>query len=154
MFGGTAHAEQIRKFTDLEVKAVKQETPDVRRVTFALPDASAPLGFSPISAVMLKANIPGQDKPLMKPYNPVFHTTPGEFSVCVKKYANAKMGTAVHALSPGDRMAVKFGWQQFPYQANTFAKIGCIAGGTGEWHDFCPDPTSFSFPHRSCTCQV
>ena len=60
MFGGTAHAEQIRKFTDLEVKAVNQETPDVRRVTFKLPDSSAPLGFSPISAVMLKANIPGE----------------------------------------------------------------------------------------------
>lgn len=133
IFGGlhTTHTEQIRKFTKLEVIKATQETADVKRVTFRLPDGSATLGFSPISAVMIKANIEGSEKPVMKPYNPVFHSTPGEFSVCVKRYPEGKMGTAVHALSPGDHIDVKFGWQQFDYTPNKFSNIGCIAGGTG-----------------------
>jgi NAD(P)H-flavin reductase len=139
--GGIAHAEtirvgnnknvqQIRQFENLSVKSVIQETPNVKRVVFHLPDKSIPLGFSAISAVMLKADRPeGLEKATMKPYNPVFHSTPGEFSVCVKKYPNSKMGTVVHALAPGDQLAVKFGWQQFDYQPNKFGKIGMIAGG-------------------------
>ena len=122
---------QIREFTSLKVKAVNQETPNVKRVTFELPDRADKIGFQAISAVMLQADV-GAAKPMAKPYNPVLNGTPGEFSVCVKRYGEtARMGSAVHALQEGDSLDVKFGWRQFAYKANKYEKVGCIAGGTG-----------------------
>lgn len=127
----TAGPTQIPEFTKLTVKKVVQETPDVKCITFALPDRSRCMGIEAISTVMVKAQVAGEAQPIMKPYNPFAHC-PGEFSLCVKKYGdNAKMGGAIHGLNVGDSIEVKFGWQQFPYKANQFKEISCIAGGTG-----------------------
>mmetsp|Transcript_13789 Transcript_13789/g.19646 ORF Transcript_13789/g.19646 Transcript_13789/m.19646 type:complete len:304 (+) Transcript_13789:13-924(+) len=119
---------QIPDFTPVTVLSAETETSDVKRVTFALPDKTRPLGHEAISAIMLKTQV--GDTPVMKPYNPVGNKD-GEFTLCVKKYSGAKMGSAVHRLVVGDTFLAKFGWQQFPYKANQFKQIAAIAGGTG-----------------------
>jgi len=112
------------------VRHALPETPDVKKVTFELPDADFPLGLRPISAVMTKAVVNGEE--VMRPYNPISSPDAnGTFSLCVKKYEKAKMGGAIHALREGDEFEVKFGWRQFPYEPNMFKRVNLVAGGTG-----------------------
>lgn len=125
-----ASSTQIKDFTKLKVKSTVQETHNVKRVTFELPDLDRPLAAPAISAVMVKKE--GEGKPIMKPYNPINQLGNGEFSLCVKKYSCcAKMGGYIHDLEEGDMVEVKYGWRQFQYQANQYKNVACIAGGTG-----------------------
>lgn len=73
----------------------------------------------------------GECKPVVRPYNPIDPEQKGSFTLLVKKYEGGKMGSHLHALSPGDVLEAKGPNRQWQFEAGKFAEYGMIAGGTG-----------------------
>lgn len=64
-------------------------------------------------------------------YNPLDANEDGTLTLLVKKYKDAKMGTALHALKPGDEVEASGPNQQWTFEEGKYQNIGMIAGGTG-----------------------
>lgn len=53
------------------------------------------------------------------------------FTLLVKKYPGSKMGTALHALKPGDTVEAKGPNIQWAWSKGKYSEYGFVAGGTG-----------------------
>lgn len=125
-------------FTPLKCVRNQQLTHNVRKITLALPnDQSTPSWTTkvPIANVLVAASFPDantqETKQLAKPYNPIEIDEPGSLTLVVKRYADARLGGALHALQPGDSVLVKEGCKQWAFEAGKYKRYGIVAGGTG-----------------------
>lgn len=83
------------------------------------------------SAVVVRAPIGEDGKPVVRPYTPLAGDDKGHFDLLVKKYEAGKMSKHIHELKLGESLEVKGPIAKIPYQPNKWKKIGMIAGGTG-----------------------
>lgn len=69
---------------------------------------------------------------ISRPYNPISFCDSGvTLTLLVKRYPEAKMGTALHTLKPGESVDVKGPNQQWKFEAGKHQHYGFVAGGTG-----------------------
>jgi len=73
-----------------------------------------------------------QEGSINKPYNPIGGVSGATLTLLVKRYgAEAKMGSALHALSPGEQVDLKGPNQQKKLEVGKYQHYGFVAGGTG-----------------------
>eukprot|EP01064_Diplonema_japonicum_P027679 TRINITY_DN4053_c0_g1_i5.p1 TRINITY_DN4053_c0_g1~~TRINITY_DN4053_c0_g1_i5.p1 ORF type:complete len:296 (+),score=45.11 TRINITY_DN4053_c0_g1_i5:749-1636(+) len=113
----------------LELK--KQHTKDSVLLRFQLPSVHGRMGGNVASFVLLRYK-DTDGKYVVRPYTPVSMDWEfGHFDLLVKKYPDGKMGNHLDGLKIGDRIEVKGVLPKLEVQANDYAKIGLIAGGSG-----------------------
>ena len=122
-------------FKEFTLKEIKPYNHDSSILVFELPDGTAS-GLSTASAVLLKAageGLKGSDgKEVIRPYTPISTPeTKGHIDFLIKRYEDGNMSKHATALKTGDKLAIKGPIPKFPYKANEFEEIACIAGGTG-----------------------
>merc|ERR1711939_321811 len=73
------------------------------------------------------------EKPIARPYNPLsVRSHQSTVTLLVKKYGCcAKMGSALHALKPGESVELKGPNQQWSFVTGQHSSYGFVAGGTG-----------------------
>mmetsp|Transcript_51347 Transcript_51347/g.154282 ORF Transcript_51347/g.154282 Transcript_51347/m.154282 type:complete len:313 (-) Transcript_51347:374-1312(-) len=109
-----------------------QHTHNTRLVTLKLPsDWNA--ARTPVANVLVKTDIEGEAKPVVRPYNPLSAKSEDEVTLLVKKYGeDAKMGTKLHELAVGESILVKGPNMQWSLpDAGAVERYTFIAGGTG-----------------------
>jgi len=115
------------------LKCIRNEphTHDTHKVTFAY---SGTWTAAPVCNILFKRGgdpIPPDTEPVTRPYNPI-STEPGDITLCVKRYGDeAKMGSFMHTLKPGEEIEAKGPNPQWTWQKGKFTNYGMIAGGTG-----------------------
>lgn len=147
-----------KEFTRLKCVASEQHTHDTKKITFALPEGSETASWSSTGAI---ANVlfrkdryvkpakadkvpcpcpqcqteeepPKKDDRVIRPYNPISTEANGSFTVLVKKYGeNAKMGSIMHDMQPGDTIQAKGPNVQWQWEQGKYSKYGMVCGGTG-----------------------
>ena len=119
------------RFHDLEIAAVRSQTPDAVAITFAIPDdLSDAFAFTPGQYLTLRAEIDGED--MRRSYSicsPL--SDAGRRTVGVKRIADGRFSGFAQGLKPGDRIQV------MPPQGRFTAEIGgshdylLMAAGSG-----------------------
>lgn len=127
----TLRAAVFKPFKLIEVETLNYNT---RLFRFAIPPLNgAPAGLGlPIGRhVSVRAVIDGQK--VVRPYTP---TSPpeqvGSFDLVLKRYQMGKISKFMFdELKVGDSMEVRGPTGRFKYSANRYARIGCVAAGSG-----------------------
>jgi len=102
---------------------------DTRKISFEKPNGWVD-PVDPIVNVLLRT--PSPEGPAVRPYNPIVIPSSGVITLLVKRYGqDAKMGSAVHALAPGDEIDMKGPNRQWQYPKGKYEHYGFVAGGTG-----------------------
>jgi len=101
-------------------------THDVRKITFQMPQPGRWTAGGPIVNMLVQAT-----PELKRPYNPLSTDENGSFTLLVKRYENAKMGTVLHELPVGGTIEVKGPNQQWTYKQGDVKHFALVAGGTG-----------------------
>ncbi|KGF68143.1 ferredoxin reductase [Hoeflea sp. BAL378] len=119
------------RFHDLEIAAVRKQTPDAVAITFAIPeDLSDAFAFTPGQYLTLRATVDGED--MRRSYSicsPLDDT--GRRTVGVKRIADGRFSSFAQGLKKGDRIQV------MPPQGRFTARIGgshdylLLAAGSG-----------------------
>lgn len=74
----------------------------------------------------------GEDEPIIRYYTPTSSNDDlGHFDLVIKVYPKGKMSKHIDTMKIGDELEVAGPKGEFIYKANTFSKIGMLAGGTG-----------------------
>lgn len=112
----------------------RYESHDTRRFTFALDGEAQQLNLPPGSCILCKfsdANDNGKD--VVRPYTPLTTNddAPGRFEIMVKRYPRSKMGTHIHTMRPGEKLAMKGPFRKYQFKTNEKKHIGMLAAGTG-----------------------
>jgi len=68
---------------------------------------------------------------IARPYNPLSADSGSKITLLVKKYPDAKMGTKLHSLKPGETVEVRGPNQQWTFDQGKYSHYGMVAGGTG-----------------------
>lgn len=136
--GGLVRNEGLDSSTFVRLKCLRNEaaTHNVRKITLQLPHGEVRwTALLPIANVVVGATFQEEGaqtpKQLARPYNPLAVDEPGSLTILVKKYEGAKLGGELHALSVGQSIDVKGGWQQWTFEADRYSHYGMVAGGTG-----------------------
>jgi len=119
------------RFHDLEIAAVRSETPDAVAISFAIPEElSETFAFTPGQYLTLRAEVDGED--MRRSYSicsPLGEA--GRRTVGVKRIADGRFSGFAQTLKPGDRIKV------MPPQGRFTAEIGgahdylLLAAGSG-----------------------
>ena len=122
------------EFRGFKLREVKPYNHDSSVYEFELPkDKTA--GLSVCSAILVRGAedvLDDKGKPVMRPYTPINTVdTPGKINLLIKHYPGGKMTQHLKSLKPGDELKIKGPLPKFPYKANEFEHITCIAGGSG-----------------------
>lgn len=104
-----------------------------RVFTFALPDATKPLGLSTCACILAKGGLDASGSAVVRPYTPIStNSMIGKFELLIKIYPEGLMSQHIDRLSIGDTMDFKhipFNVKvQYPYKKKA---VGMICGGTG-----------------------
>jgi cytochrome-b5 reductase len=98
---------------------------------FELPSGKE-AGLKTASCLVTRAMVPGESKPVIRPYTP---TSPadavGYLELVVKSYEAGKMSKHICNLQVGDTLDMKGPIPKLPYKANMVKRIGMVCGGTG-----------------------
>jgi len=99
--------------------------------TFALKDPSAALDL-PVSSCIMTKFVGADGKDVVRPYTPVYQYDKGILTLVVKVYpVGGVMSKHIHTLNVGDSLEIKGPFPKLKYEANKWAQIGMVAGGTG-----------------------
>jgi cytochrome-b5 reductase len=120
--------KEFKKFKLREVVPINYNSSVFR---FDLEHKDQELGLTVASAIVVRAKIDGEEKPVIRPYTPLANDIKGAFDLLVKVYPNGKMSSHIANLKPGDELEIKGPISKIPYTANMKKSIGMIAGGTG-----------------------
>lgn len=129
-----------KEFRPLKCTQITKVTHNTNKYRFAFPstdmqcgDAGAPVASCIVSRAPIGSlKEDGTKKFVIRPYTPI--TAPdqaGFMDLLVKVYPEGKMSKHFGDLKVGEEVQFKGPFLKFPYQANQFKEIGCIAGGTG-----------------------
>ena len=109
-----------------------RESHDTVRLTYALADARSPAALPVASCLMARLPVGEGGKWVQKPYTPVDSPgATGELTLVVKAYPEGKLSPALAALEPGSVTELKGPFPKIAYEANKWAHVGLVAGGTG-----------------------
>jgi len=97
---------------------------------FALADPKADLEL-PVSSFFVTRTKGKDGKDVIRPYTPIEPREKGVLTFVVKDYPQGVMSSHFHSLKEGDTLDIKGPMPKPKYEANKYAKIGMIAGGTG-----------------------
>ncbi|MDP3526475.1 MAG: FAD-binding oxidoreductase, partial [Hoeflea sp.] len=119
------------RFHDLEIAAIRHETPDAVAITFAIPDdLNETFAFTPGQYLTLRAEVGGQDMRRSYSICSALSET-GRRTVGVKRIADGRFSSFAQTLKQGDRIKV------MPPQGRFTAEIGgshdylLLAAGSG-----------------------
>ncbi|KAF9970047.1 NADH-cytochrome b5 reductase [Actinomortierella ambigua] len=119
-----------KEFVDFKLRKVEKLTHNTSRFIFDL-EKDQKLGLDTASCVVTKFTGP-DGKPVIRPYTPTSDAdVTGEFDLVVKRYEGGPMSSHIHAMQPGDVLAVKGPISKYPLERNKHEKLGLIAGGSG-----------------------
>ncbi|KAJ3146823.1 hypothetical protein HDU86_008381 [Geranomyces michiganensis] len=121
----TLTPEDFRRFKLAEVFPVTHDT-SLFRFAANLPQADSPAGFPVPSHVVVKDHT----CQVARSYTPVTYAR-GHFDLLVKKYENGSVSRFLHDTPVGEFIEMRGPIVTLPYEANSVADIGMIAGGTG-----------------------
>jgi len=117
---------------------MRSESSDIVPVThntqiyrFALPSPEQTLSLPVASYILISADIPGEEKPVVRPYTPISYDEKGYFDLMIKTYPNGKVSKMFPQLHPGDKIKVKGPNRKIEYKPNMKKQIGMLAGGSG-----------------------
>jgi cytochrome-b5 reductase len=108
-------------------------THNTRLFTFALADATKPLGLSTCACILAKGPDDAEGKPVVRPYTPTStNAMLGKFELILKIYDEGKMSQHMDKLEIGKTIDFK----HIPFNVKTQypfgkKKIGMVVGGTG-----------------------
>lgn len=122
-----------KQFTTLKCESNEVHTHDTRKITLALPEGTNWNETGAIANVQVRTPAAGgDDKPVTRSYNPLDADQQGSLTLLVKRYGqDAKMGSALHGLAPGDEVLVKGPNTQWKFEQGKVQQYAMIAGGTG-----------------------
>ncbi|KAI9830005.1 MAG: NADH-cytochrome b5 reductase [Phylliscum demangeonii] len=119
-------------WVDLKLQKVETLNHNTKRFRFLLPEEDDISGLKVASAMLVKYQGPGQDKPVIRPYTPVSdEDAKGYIDLMIKRYANGPMSEHLHSMKPDQRLLFKGPVPKYAWEANKHEHIGLIAGGTG-----------------------
>jgi len=120
-----------KEFRDLTLKEKTTLTHDTSLYRLAFPTDDDILDMPVASYVLLSAKVPGEEKPVVRPYTPVSYKDKGHVDLVIKHYKDGKLTSYLEGLKPGDKIAIKGPMKKLPIDPNMKKRIGMIAGGTG-----------------------
>lgn len=119
-------------FLQVPVLSIKNETHNVKLITFGLPSTQS-LGITISSAVLM--NVPKDDtKSIVRPYNPIHVHKKGSFDLIIKIYPEGIAGKYLSKLKVGDLVGfkqTKGNVKKFKFPFQEVEKLTMVAGGTG-----------------------
>jgi len=106
--------------------------PNTEIYTFALADASKPLGLSTCACLLAKGGDDEEGNPVVRPYTPIStNNLIGEMELMIKIYPGGKLGEHIASLPVGSTMDFKHIPFNVKIQHPFRKKVGMICGGTG-----------------------
>ncbi|TGZ83527.1 ferredoxin reductase-like protein [Ascodesmis nigricans] len=123
---------EANDWIDLKLDSVTLESPNTKRLRFALPSEDHISGLTVASCLLTKYQGPQQQKPVIRPYTPISDEDQrGYLDLIVKHYEGGPMSTHIHDMNVDQRLLFKGPIPKYPWKANMHEHIGLIAGGTG-----------------------
>lgn len=120
-----------RKWIDLELEKVLEESHDTKRFFFKLPSEDSVSGLTLASAVLTKFMTP-KGSPVIRPYTPVNDLDDkGYLELLVKHYAGGKMTDHMFQLKPKDTLSFQGPIPKWQWKANSYDTLTLIGGGSG-----------------------
>ncbi|PCH34495.1 ferredoxin reductase-like C-terminal NADP-linked domain-containing protein [Wolfiporia cocos MD-104 SS10] len=126
-----------QKWVEFELKRIEPYNHNTAKYIFKLPEGQASL--MPVASCVLVEPAEGarpllddKGKPVHRPYTPISPPDlEGEFTFLIKRYEQGQMSQYIHALKPGEKLAIKGPLTKIPYKQNEWDEVGMIAGGSG-----------------------
>ncbi|KAJ0410112.1 hypothetical protein ATCC90586_001597 [Pythium insidiosum] len=119
-----------REFRAFTVRKVETLSHNTKRITFDLPSEAHEMGLTTASCLVAKANVNGKN--VIRPYTPTnLNDEKGFLELVVKGYPTGLLSKHIVELKEGDTLEMKGPFVKFKYEANTYKKIGMVAGGSG-----------------------
>jgi len=119
------------EFVKFKVMEVEDYNYNSKLVRFELKDDEI-LGLNVASALVVKAPIGENGKPVIRPYTPVSsNDDKGHWDLLVKVYEKGVMSKYLGDLKPGDELEVKGPIPKLAIKPNMKKKIAMVAGGSG-----------------------
>lgn len=120
-----------KKWIDLELEKVLEESHDTKRFFFKLPSEDSVTGLTLASAVLTKFITP-KGSPVIRPYTPVSDLEQkGYLELVVKHYEGGKMTDHMFQLKPKDTLAFQGPIPKWQWKANSYDTLTLIGGGSG-----------------------
>ncbi|KAH7590064.1 Ferredoxin reductase-type FAD binding domain profile [Nakaseomyces glabratus] len=120
-----------RKWIDLELEKIIEESHDTKRFFFKLPTDDSVSGLTLASAVLTKFMTP-KGNPVIRPYTPVSDLSEkGYIEFVIKHYEGGKMTDHLFQLKPKDTLAFQGPIPKWQWKPNSFDTITLLGGGTG-----------------------
>lgn len=120
-----------RKWIDLELEKIIEESHDTKRFFFKLPTDDSVSGLTLASAVLTKFMTP-KGNPVIRPYTPVSDLSEkGYIEFVIKHYEGGKMTDHLFQLKPKDTLAFQGPIPKWQWKPNSFDTITLLGGGAG-----------------------
>lgn len=117
---------EFRKFKLIGITDISHNT---KLLKFEIPFGKS-IGLSIGRHISVRAEVDGNK--VIRAYTPTSRPDKrGYFDLLVKAYEYGKMSTYLHSLTIGSEIEVRGPVGRFKYSANSYSRIGLIAGGTG-----------------------
>jgi len=143
-YSQTAHADEKKEkdeepkkalnpkeFVNFKVMEVEDYNHNSKLIRFELKDDEI-LGLDVASALVVKAPIGENGKPVIRPYTPISsNDDKGHWDLLVKVYEKGVMSKHLGSLKPGDELEVKGPIPKLTIKPNMKKKIAMVAGGSG-----------------------
>jgi len=120
-----------KEFVQFPLEKKTQVTSNTAIYRFTLPSSSQTLNLPVASFIVVQADVPGENEPVIRPYTPITYDEKGYFELMVKSYPNGKVSKKIGELKIGDKIKVKGPIEKLQYKPNMKKKIAMIAGGSG-----------------------
>eukprot|EP00933_Yihiella_yeosuensis_P027743 TRINITY_DN21620_c0_g1_i1.p1 TRINITY_DN21620_c0_g1~~TRINITY_DN21620_c0_g1_i1.p1 ORF type:complete len:300 (-),score=66.30 TRINITY_DN21620_c0_g1_i1:181-999(-) len=115
---------QTKEFRPATCIKNEKHTHDTRKITFELQG-------TPWTTQGAISNVAVRVGAGVRPYNPLSAESGTQVTLLVKRYADAKVGGALHELEPGSKAEIKGPNQQWQFEEGKYAQYTLLAGGTG-----------------------
>ena len=121
-----------KEFTALKVKRNVKLSPNVHKVTVALPTPTDTLGMTVAGMLMVEGPKRDGSGVVARPYTPVTRDdVTGYMQLVVKDYDEGNVSSHICSRNPGDELKVKGCFTKIKVEANKWGQVGMVAGGSG-----------------------
>ena len=121
-----------KEFTALKVKRNVKLSPNVHKVTVALPTPTDTLGMTVAGMLMVEGPKRDGSGVVARPYTPVTRDdVTGYMQLVVKDYDEGNVSSHICSRNPGDELKVKGCFTKIKVEANKWKRVGMVAGGSG-----------------------
>lgn len=107
-------------------------SPNVHKVTVALPTPTDTLGMTVAGMLMVEGPKRDGSGVVARPYTPVTRDdVTGYMQLVVKDYDEGNVSSHICSRNPGDELKVKGCFTKIKVEANKWKRVGMVAGGSG-----------------------